>query len=136
MSRLDAATEWEKEARAARYAVTPLAKALGVSRQHLRRYFIERWGFAPKGCLERLRIDDAIVRLRQRKPIKVVAAELGFDCESHFARAFRQHCGCSPHEFCCGQVLHAMRPPAAGSKLAGNVPFWSMDCLASGCGGE
>jgi AraC-like DNA-binding protein len=128
---LDTITDWEKEAKAAAYAVAPLAKALGVSRQHLGRYFLRRWRFSPKSWLEQLRTADAIRLLRQGKLVKEVAAELGFDHDTDFSRAFKQRCGCGPREFCCCAAFSQPESVAECSKMLVNVPFCSLDILAS-----
>ncbi len=74
-----------------------LAQDAGVSKFHLLRLFKAVYGATPMAYAERLRMQTAQTRLRSgAKPVGEVAAELGYDSPSAFARAFRRWTGAAP----------------------------------------
>jgi two-component system response regulator YesN len=71
--------------------VRQVAQTLGVSLRELRGQFREEWGFSIKTYMARVRIEQALVRLRTTDdPIKAIAVDLGFHDASHFYREFRR----------------------------------------------
>ncbi|BDI29051.1 hypothetical protein CCAX7_11020 [Capsulimonas corticalis] len=81
-------------------SVQDVARALGVSREHLSRCFQRRVGMSPRQfCLEQ-RIRKACLLLKDTDaPIKTIAAQLGYTEYSNFVHAFRQVTQMTPSEF-------------------------------------
>jgi AraC-like DNA-binding protein len=83
-----------------RVTVTGMAKAASCSVRHLRRLFREAFGVSPKQWLIERRLQKVAHLLAQTDlPLKVVAAECGFDDLPHFHRLFRRRFGQSPAQF-------------------------------------
>jgi AraC-like DNA-binding protein len=80
-----------------------LAAEVGLSRFHLLRLYKAAYGVTPLGFAEQTRMDAAERRLAaSRRPVGEVAAQLGYESPSAFARAFRRHRGQSPAAFQAG----------------------------------
>jgi len=67
-----------------------MARECGMSRQHLRRYFLEQFQVNPKEWLDNLRWREAAARLAKGEQVKVVSAELHFKQQSHFTKFFKR----------------------------------------------
>ncbi|BDI29055.1 hypothetical protein CCAX7_11060 [Capsulimonas corticalis] len=80
--------------------VQDVARALGVSREHLSRCFQRRVGMSPRQfCLEQ-RVRRACLLLKDTDAsIKTIAAQLGYAEYSNFVHAFRQVTHMTPTEF-------------------------------------
>lgn len=77
-----------------------LARAVGLSANHLAELFARDTGTTPHRYLVERRIQRACELLAQTDlPITTVALDLGFSSSSHFARAFRRSTGASPRAF-------------------------------------
>jgi AraC-like DNA-binding protein len=77
-----------------------LAAEVGLSRFHLLRLYKAVYGVTPLGFAEQIRMAAAERRLAApRRSVGEIAAELGYDSPSAFARAFRRHRGQSPAAF-------------------------------------
>jgi AraC family transcriptional regulator len=74
-----------------------VARLAGVSKFHLVRLFKALHGVTPMAYAERARMTAAEERLRSgAAPIGEVAADLGYDSPSAFAKAFRRWTGAAP----------------------------------------
>lgn len=74
-----------------------LCRHAGLSRVHLDRLFHAGLGCSPKAELDRLCFERVLRRLADpHRPIKGIAAELGFTDTSHLCRWFRKRSGQSP----------------------------------------
>lgn len=84
-----------------RITVGDLAKALGISREHLTRVFTAHSGMSPYQHILACKIECAcgLLRSKAHPSIKEIASRLGFDHVAHFARAFKRITRCSPGEF-------------------------------------
>lgn len=81
-------------------SLATLAEAVGLSRFHLLRLFKAAYGITPLGFAEQTRMALAERLLRtSRQPISDVAAALGYDSPSAFARAFRRRHSRAPAAF-------------------------------------
>jgi len=82
-----------------RVSVELLARAAGVSRQHLARVFQERVGVSPKLFCRLTRFQSALAhaRLGDRARWARVASELGYADQSHMIAEFREFSGLTPH---------------------------------------
>ncbi|THD83265.1 MAG: AraC family transcriptional regulator [Phenylobacterium sp.] len=74
-----------------------LAAACGISASHFARSFRKCTGLTPHAWLLRVRVQQAMVRLRRDdETVASAAAACGFADPSHFARVFIRHVGLSP----------------------------------------
>ncbi len=77
-----------------------LARSAGMSRAHLRRAFVERFGLTLKAYLEECRMNRAAALLRDTDcRIKEVTAQTGFSDANNFSTAFKRFHGLSPEAF-------------------------------------
>lgn len=80
--------------------ITEIAQACGVSAVHLSRLFKKFDDETPKAYLGRLKMSHAAeLILRKSMPIKMAAAQIGFDDPYHFSRVFKSFFGVSPSHF-------------------------------------
>jgi AraC-like DNA-binding protein len=89
-SRLDQVPSWEALAARSGYCLDAMAWACGVSRQHLRRYFLDQFEISPKAWLDKLRWREAAARLARGEQPKAVSIELRFKQQSHFTKFFKR----------------------------------------------
>jgi len=81
-------------------SVQDIARQLGVSREHLSRSFQRCLGISARQFSLENRIRRACLLLKEnKKPIKVIADELGYADYSNFVHAFRQVMKMSPAAF-------------------------------------
>jgi AraC-like DNA-binding protein len=81
--------------------VAQLAEHTGRSERSLQRLVRRRLGLSPKWLIQRRRLQEASLRLRQLGPAESLAdlaAELGYADQAHFARDLRTITGSSPTE--------------------------------------
>jgi AraC-like DNA-binding protein len=77
-----------------------VAKRCGVSQVHFCRLFQRYATESPHAFLIRLKVNHAAERIaRGNVPVKVAAAEVGFDDPYHFSRVFKKVHGVAPSEF-------------------------------------
>ena len=82
------------------FSISLLARQLHVHRTTLDRCFRKHLGIGPHAYLDRVRLQKALLMLRQeRQPIKEIAAAAGYSNASYFATAFRRMTDLSPREF-------------------------------------
>lgn len=78
-------------------SIEQAAKACHVSAAYFTRLFQRYDTETPLGCLTRLKLSQAAIKLRQPDAlVKNVAAELGYKSAAHFSRAFKAWSGRSP----------------------------------------
>ena len=80
--------------------VAQLVERFGLTERTLQRLTRRRVGLSPKWLIQRRRLQEASVRLRD-KPASLadVAADLGYADQPHFTRDFRSVTGMTPGEF-------------------------------------
>ncbi|WP_181727503.1 substrate-binding domain-containing protein [Streptomyces sp. PT12] len=77
-----------------------IARAAGVSEDHLGRLFHRELGLTLWEYLTRLRIERAKERLqRSDDSVQTVARAVGFHDRAYFSRVFRRHTGVAPHAY-------------------------------------
>ena len=81
------------------WTVAELAGLAGMSRAGFAAHFQHVVGSAPGDYLTRWRIALAQQRLQQRRPLALIADEVGYESPSALARAFRRITGASPTEW-------------------------------------
>ena len=77
--------------------ISELAKIVGLSTRHLERLFKAEMGMSPQQYGLEVRLRYALwALLNTRRPLAEIAAECGFNDQSHFGRAFRARYGATP----------------------------------------
>jgi AraC-like DNA-binding protein len=89
------------------WSLDELAAAAGMSRTVFATAFREVVGVTPGHYLQGWRVGLAQHALRQGRPLKVVAADVGYGSEAALSRAFKAYCGLSPREWRKAQVSSA-----------------------------
>jgi len=79
------------------FNVDCLSRNIGISRPQLYRKVVSLTGKSPHDFIRDLRMDKALVLLKQRAGnISEIALEVGYNNPSHFARCFQTRFGCTP----------------------------------------
>ena len=82
-----------------RWRLDDLAKAVEVSPFRLCRLFRAETGMPIKSYIRRLRLAEAVARLRDgQRDLSAIALDLGFSSHSHFTADFRREYGLTPSE--------------------------------------
>lgn len=89
------------------WSLDDLAAAAGMSRTVFATGFREVVGITPGHYLQGWRVGLAQHALRQGRPLKVVAADVGYGSEAALSRAFKAYSGLSPREWRKAQVSSA-----------------------------
>lgn len=85
---------------ARRWTVAQLARRVGLSRPAFARRFVAETGTSPRRYLARRRMERAAELLAQPdRSLARIAAEVGYDSEFAFNRAFRRHHRVAPGRF-------------------------------------
>ncbi|MEM9079483.1 MAG: AraC family transcriptional regulator [Verrucomicrobiota bacterium] len=86
-------------------SVNEISELCHIDRAYLSRLFKLHAGESPYQLLIRLKMEYAAERLRNhRKPIKSLAAEVGYDDPFHFSRVFKRRFGLSPKLYASGNT--------------------------------
>ncbi|WP_434040921.1 MULTISPECIES: AraC family transcriptional regulator [Sorangium] len=89
-----------QEKPAARWTIEALARAAGLSRAAFARRFLAEVGVPPLRYVAELRMQRAAELLAEGdRSLASVAAEVGYDSEFAFSRAFKRHTGEAPGAF-------------------------------------
>ncbi|WP_437961897.1 AraC family transcriptional regulator [Sorangium sp. So ce119] len=89
-----------QEKPAARWTIEALARAAGLSRAAFARRFLAELGVPPLRYVAELRMQRAAELLAEGdRSLASVAAEVGYDSEFAFSRAFKRHTGEAPGAF-------------------------------------
>ena len=109
-------------AEAGRLSVERIARAAGVSRQHLTRTFRERVGLSPKRYCRIARFQAALGHLGAGAPLDWarVAAQCGYADQSHLIGEFRELSSLTPHQLVSERRFHPFIERTRGS--GGPVP--------------
>lgn len=77
-----------------------MAGQVAMSTRHFRRMFADTFGTTPARFVEKLRLEQACIRLTQgRAPIGRIASGVGFNSADAFRRAFRARYGVTPNDY-------------------------------------
>ena len=82
-----------------KWCLNTLSAEAGMSRARFAHHFKGKVGVPPMEYLTEWRLNLAIKRLMEGKPIKTLHNELGYASASSFARTFQQRLGMSPKEW-------------------------------------
>ncbi|XYH93030.1 helix-turn-helix domain-containing protein [Sorangium sp. So ce1128] len=89
-----------QEKPAARWTIEALARAAGLSRAAFARRFLAELGVPPLRYVAELRMQRAAELLAEGdRSLASIAAEVGYDSEFAFSRAFKRHTGEAPGAF-------------------------------------
>ncbi|OPA75594.1 hypothetical protein BVG16_19825 [Paenibacillus selenitireducens] len=81
-------------------SLADLAEHVGLSKFYFNRLFTRHTGYSPLTYLTKVRLEQAIDRLRNTDlNVEDIALQIGYSSSSYLIRVFRQWFGCSPHEF-------------------------------------
>lgn len=81
-------------------SIERMAEQVAMSARHFRRVFAETFGMTPARFVEKLRLEQACMRLTQGKAsIERIASNVGFNSADAFRRAFRVRYGATPQEY-------------------------------------
>jgi AraC-like DNA-binding protein len=100
------------------WSVEELARQVGLSRSALGERFVALLGEPPMRYLARWRMQLAALRLRESDdPVARIAADVGYDSEAAFNRAFKRELGVPPARWRRrgGEAHVAQASPAGGS---------------------
>ncbi|MBV4473985.1 cupin domain-containing protein [Pseudomonas botevensis] len=100
--RLSRALNLMHEQPAKAWSVAELATAASMSRAAFAEHFRQVVGQTPADYLVNWRVSLAQKRLREGRPIALIAEEVGYESPSALARAFRRKTGLSPREWKAG----------------------------------
>jgi AraC-like DNA-binding protein len=94
--------------RAGRVTIDGLARAAGVSRQHLERRFRQRIGIGPKRYARLARFQSVLAHASSRRPVDWagVALDAGFADQSHMIAECREFSGLTPEALAKGDWFH------------------------------
>jgi AraC-like DNA-binding protein len=81
------------------WSLETLAREAGMSRTAFAVAFRDRVGLTPGSYLQRWRVGLAQKHLRQGRPLKLIATDVGYGSEAALSRAFRAQTGSSPGEW-------------------------------------
>lgn len=77
-----------------------MAEQVAMSARHFRRVFADTFGMTPARFVEKLRLEQACLRLTiSRASVERIAAGVGFNSADAFRRAFRTRYGATPSEY-------------------------------------
>ncbi len=97
-SRLYWIEDWRKCTRECGYRIDSLAKKTRASERQLRRFFLERFGTAPKAWVDKLLADDAIAQLSEGRKMREVSRRLGIGRVSKLIATIKRVYGQTPRE--------------------------------------
>lgn len=80
-------------------SLTQLAAHVSLSRYYLLRAFRAEVGMPPHAYLESVRIRHAQQLIQAHQPLAAVAAEVGFNSQSHMTNRFKQIIGVTPGDY-------------------------------------
>jgi len=86
-------------------SVERVARDLAMSRQYLRRCFLEHVGIAPKSFARVMRFQRLIGRVDESTPWAALAADLGYTDQSHLIADFRAFSGLTPAAYRSGMSI-------------------------------
>ena len=82
-----------------RVTIRDLARELGVSESKLSHRYREECGESVFDTLLRIRVEQSLPLLLKGLPLKVVAAETGFNSEFYYSKVFKRHFGVPPARY-------------------------------------
>jgi AraC-like DNA-binding protein len=102
--------------RRGRVTVEALARAAGVSRQHLTREFRDRIGISPKLYCRLARFQSGLTYAGSHSRVDWAdaAADMGYADQSHMIAEFRQFSGLTPQTLATGRWFHPFIERARG----------------------
>jgi len=91
---------WIESNYAAPFRLDDMAKSLHLSPYHLSHLFKEETGISISDYIATRRIHQAVLLLTTtKKPISLIAEQIGFKNSSYFCKLFKSHIGTTPHQY-------------------------------------
>lgn len=103
-SGLHRAKEYLHDHHAQEIRLDTLAQAVGISKFHLCRQFVTKFGLSPSRYQRQLRLQQAKVMLLKGGEIADIATACGFSDQSHLGRAFKATYGVTPRSYRDNQI--------------------------------
>ncbi|HEX7129142.1 MAG TPA: GlxA family transcriptional regulator [Rhodanobacteraceae bacterium] len=98
--RMGALVDWLLANLGAELTIERMAERAAMSARHFRRVFAETYRMTPARFVEKLRLEQACMRLTQsRASVERIASGVGFNSADAFRRAFRARYGATPNEY-------------------------------------
>jgi transcriptional regulator GlxA family with amidase domain len=98
--RMSSLVDWLMANLGGELTIERMAEHVAMSARNFRRVFADTFGMTPARFVEKLRLEQACMRLTQsRASIERIAAGVGFNSADAFRRAFRTHFGATPNEY-------------------------------------
>lgn len=98
--RMGALVDWLLANLGAELTIERMAERAAMSARHFRRVFAETYRMTPARFVEKLRLEQACMRLTQsRASVERIASGVGFNSADAFRRAFRSRYGATPQEY-------------------------------------
>ena len=82
-----------------RVTIRDLARELGISESQLSHRYRAECGESVFDTLLRIRVEQSLPLLMKKLPLKVVAAETGFNSEFYYSKVFKRHFGVAPARY-------------------------------------
>ena len=80
--------------------ISDITELFGISENYVFQIFRKSYGMTPKQYINKLRINNACHRLRyEKKSIKSIAYDCGFDSYEHFINVFKKTVGYTPSKY-------------------------------------
>ena len=112
---VDPRVAWATETLGARRdRVANVAAELGVSRQYLRRLFVEHTGVSPKELERIARLTAVAQAMTTESSLADAAAAAGYADQAHMSNEFQRLVGTTPSRYRRGVSIPARRQEAAG----------------------
>jgi transcriptional regulator GlxA family with amidase domain len=98
--RMSALVDWLLAHLDAELTIERMAEQAAMSARHFRRVFAATFNMSPARFVEKLRLEQACLRLTvSRASVERIATGVGFNSADAFRRAFRTRYGASPNEY-------------------------------------
>ena len=98
--RMSALVDWLLAHLDGQLTLERMAEQAAMSTRHFRRVFAETFNTTPARFVEKLRLEQACLRLTvSRASVERIAAGVGFNSADAFRRAFRTRYGATPNEY-------------------------------------
>lgn len=98
-SAVQLAREYVRANYARPFSLDEIARATGVTKWHLSRLFRQRLGMTIGGYTRLVRAQQTLELLKQRVPLSVAAAAVGYSDQPHMTRELRAFFGFTPGEY-------------------------------------
>lgn len=90
--------------------ISDITDIFNLSENYVFQIFRKNYSMTPKQYINKLRINNACHRLKyEKKSIKSIALDCGFDSYEHFINVFKKAVGCTPSEYKKNVLMEGVR---------------------------